>query len=610
MDRLNFMDCLPVCPKPYPLESFSSYLARTAQANGVTMYETWLKTLGLRLFSRYDICLRDLGRMPQLLRISPDQLRAMTFDAVKQKFLCNDKQLFKLLTGALTRHSRYCPLCLAESGYYTLLWGLECITGCARHGCHLHDSCPACGEHIFPLKTPLQVGTCSQCGFDLATTQVAWLTDTEWDLVRVRTADMTYLAQPDDICLQYTVSEKLVRLRQLFGIGQHDIARDLCLRKYRVKHFEYVTQTSTLSRYMDYADYLELSLREVLAYREYDLSLSDHEVMMIRQVCQGRREILINRAHIFETQLLAKVQQAVHSLQVKNQSDGQVAIAKQVGVSPTEMILYPHVKYFLKQVEQERQQRLLKSRVSAIQKTLTQLEARDEPPFATVVSQIVGFDVQKLRYYPEIDVLVEIAVTRAKVYIQASIDGTRSYERRIVLADHIADLIAQAEAQGKYLQKTEIAQMVGARLGTLREDPTIHALLDAHESRRIQDWYTQKHQQLEEAYNDLCNRHGRVTVKALGCLIGFHHGELVRYETLWLHARELVDEYREQREMQLLHQVQTAVLELRTTGQKLTLQAIGQCVGMTPMALKRYPSIFTYFNTLSELPTPLTVPRR
>jgi transcriptional regulator with XRE-family HTH domain len=610
LDCLNFMDYLPVRPSPYPLESFSGYLARTAQANGVTTCETWLKTLHLGSFSRYDMTLCNPGRMPQLLRVSPEQLQTMTFDAVKQKFLCDDKQLFKLLTGEVNSHTRYCPLCVAESRHYLLLWRLKCITGCARHGCLLHDGCPMCGEHIFPLKTPLQVGRCSQCSFDLAAAPVVALTDAEWDWVRVRTADMTYLVQPDHICLRYPVSEKLVRLRQSFGISQQDIARDLCLRRDSVRRFESTTQTSILPRYMDYADYLGLSLREVLAYREYDLRLPDSEVMMIRRVCQSRRKVLIRHAQTFEAQLLADVKQAVHNLQLTNQSDGQVAISKQVGVQPGEMILYPRVKRFLEQIEQERQQRLLESRVSAIQEALAQLEARDEPPFATVVSQMVGFDVQNLRCYPEIDVLIGTAVMRAQQYIQASIDGTRAYERRTILFNHIANRIAQAEAQGTYLQKKEIAQMVRARLGTLRDDPTIYGLLEAHEAHRIQVWYAQKHREMEEAYNNLRQRHKRVTINALGRLIGLRRSELVRYETLWLQAKALVAEYREQRETELLQNVKAAVLEICTTGQKFTLQTIGQSVGMAPMNLKRYPSIYAYFNTLPELPTPLNLPPR
>lgn len=606
-DRLNFMDCLPICLTPKPLEACSSYLARVAQANGVMTCNTWLRTLHINGYSRFDITLPNSDQLPRLLRVSHEQILATTFMTMKQKFRCEDLQFYKLLGGAVKPYMPYCPLCLAESGYYNLLWRLNCITGCAKHCCSLHDSCPQCGEHIVPLKTPLQVGHCSQCGFELSAAPIIKLTDEERDLVQTRTADMTYLVERDDIHLQYTVSEKLVRLRRLFGVSQLEIARDLCWRRDLIRKFEMNNnQTSILPKYINYADYLGLSLREVLAYREYDLRLPQEEINCIRRVCAIKRQDLIKNAQAFETVLLDNVKQAVHQLRTTGQPDSQIMIAKQVSVGPPEMILYPRVKSYLEQVEQERISARVQIWIEQIRAAILKLDSENQPPFATSISQIVGYHVQSLRHHPEIDALLTPAIARAQQYIQITEDGVQRYEQRSVVAERIRTLVLQAEEQGIYLFKKEIADLVGARFETLNNDPMISPLFEAHETWQVQTWYTRKRTAIEQAYCQLRESNKRVTTTAIIRLAGVSHYELAYYDSLQQRVQTLVMEYKMAHEIDLLRKVQTAVADLRSTNEPVSLQRIGQQIGMTPGNLKRYPSIYAYFNTLPELPTPLS----
>lgn len=612
VDRLLFLDHLTVRPPPEPLESFGSYLIRTAQFNGVDRLLRWKNSLRLTSQALRDLPPANFGEMARLLNLTTDQLLTTTFYYVREKFLCDGKQLISLLCGVLGKGLRYCPVCLAETGYYRLPWRLLTIPGCEQHYCRLRETCPHCGQALPLIPAHLKLGICEYCGRDLADAPVVGLTDEEWDTTHVRTADMTYLLQPQSMTYYLPVAEKLARLRQLFGISLDDLARYLRLKKAELRHFEHHSSRSILERYLNYADYLELSLREVLAYREHALDMPQEEIGMIRVIGQARRQVLIAQANAYETELLQRVVAAVTQLRTAGQSDCQVAIGQRIGVSPAQMILYPRVKQYLEQVERERAEMNLQTRLREIRTAIAQLSAQDEPPLAERISQLVGYNVQKLRYYPEIDDLIASAIALAKQYILVwDDDHYRSgYQHRTRVITRIQDLLAEAEQTGSYLLKTEVARRIGVCYWTLRDDPEIGSLLKAHDEKRIQHWYAQTLQAIETAYQQLCAQHQRVSIDALGRLIGMGYSELVRYTILWERVTALVATYEQARETELLTCIQEVVRRLRVEGHRVSLAAIGQQVGIAPMNLKRYPTILDYFNGLPELPTPLAPPKR
>jgi len=612
VDRLLFLDHLTIRPPPEHLESFGSYLLRTAQCNGVDRLFRWKNSLRLTSQALRDLPPSNFGEMARLLNVTTDQLLTTTFYYVREKFLCDGKQLISLLRGVLGKGLRYCPVCLAETGYYRLPWRLLTIPGCEQHHCRLRETCPHCGQALPLIPIHLKLGVCEYCGSDLADAPVVGLTDEEWVTTHVRTVDMTYLLQPQPVIYHLPVAEKLARLRQLFGISLDDLARCLRLEKAELWHFEHHPSRSILERYLNYADYLELSLREVLAYREHAIDMPQEEIGMIRAVGQARRQVLIAQANTYESELLQRVVAAVTQLRADGQSDRQIAISQRIRVDPARMILYPRVKQYLEQVERERAETNLQTRLREIQTAMAQLSAQDEPPLAERISQLVGYNVQKLRYYPEIDELIASAIALAKQYMLVWDDDHHrpGYQHRTRVITRIQDLLAEAEQAGSYMLKTEVARRIGARYGTLRDDPEIGSLLKAHEEKRIQQWYAQTLQAIETAYQQLCTQHQRVSINAIGRLIGLRRSELVRYAALWERVTALVATYEQVHETELLTCVQEVVRRLRIEGHRVTLAAIGQRVGMAPMNLKRYPTILDYFNSLPELPTPLVLPKR
>lgn len=72
----------------------------------------------------------------------------------------DQKCVVKWHTWSLT--PRFCPLCVASSGYHCLLWDLPLVTACPLHACLLAESCHACGL-TFTWKT-LASGWLCACG--------------------------------------------------------------------------------------------------------------------------------------------------------------------------------------------------------------------------------------------------------------------------------------------------------------------------------------------------------------------------------------------------------------------------------------------------------------
>jgi len=614
LDRLQFLSHLAIRPVPEPLESFGSYLIRTAQLNGVESLRRWYTLLKLHSLKRVlrDNPPLDFGAMPCLLNITQDQLLATTFHYVREKFLCDRKQLFTMLSNALASNFRYCPLCVAEKGYYQLVWRLRIIPGCVQHRCQLRELCPHCGQRL-PLSTSLlKIGICTYCWANLADTPAQALTDDEWGTTQVRTADWIYLLQPQSFVYQYPVEEKLTQLRQSLGISFEEVARYLRLQRSVLLLFERHTTSSIMQRYIDYADYLGVSLREVLAYHEHSLDLPEAEIRRIRTVCQTRQQVFIAQADAYEEDLLQRVVQTAAHLRASGQVDSQVAIGQQIGVAPTEMTLFPRVKCYLRQLKRARVSQRLQNRVEGIQAAITELERQGKPPSEQRINKIVGFRVDHFRHDPTIDSLVAPVIERASQYIQVR-DAEQNqplYQPRTLIIARIRQLLTEAECTGHYLLKTEVAHLLGARYGTLRDDPIIHELLEKHEQKRIQLTIAQKLDAIEHVFQQLSQQHKRITINALAHRVGLDRSELVRCKILWERTLTLVATYKQRREVELLSKVQQTVQHLRVEQRPFNLQTIGQLVGMAPMNLKRYPAILAYFNSLPEIPGPLRPPKR
>jgi len=541
--------------------------------------------------------------MARQLDCSSQQLLATTFHYLGEKFLCDRKQAIKLVGDSTANDLRYCPRCVEEKGYYQLTWRFQFIPGCVEHQCYLHDCCPHCAGQLPLMSVRLDMFVCPHCGGHIAHCNEQHLSPYDAHVSEVRVADMQYLIQPHTHTYRLPFAEKLARLRQLLGISLDEMARLRGCSRSVMFGFEHRPQTSILSIYMQYADYLGLSLREILAYREHDLSLSDHEVPQIRSLCDGIRQQRLNQVNAYEDRMLVEVKQAVEALRTEGKSDGQVAIGHRIGIQPSIMITHPRVKQYLEHVERERIERRVQSLSEAIPDAVAQLEAQQLPPSGNRIRELVGFDVVRYRLTNDtIDALLTPILNHASGYVQV-----RNHQTGVVTYQHIdeisirlEEILVQAEQEGQYLKQIQIVRLVGVFPDTLRAHARTRNLLTEHEQRRIHHNLSEKLKAIEVAAEYLKVQKQKITAAAIGRLVGIRPGELMRYPALWERVTTLRQQDREHREADLLSRIQQAEQQLRAENRRVTLAALGRQTNMYPDTFKRYPAIFDYLYSLPE----------
>jgi len=175
MEALYHFDVLPVHPPAEPLESLTSYLIRLAQENGITSVDG---ITAICFPSQDRRIARDFADYPpssfEVVEASGVNRAAssrMTFFHLGMKFGRSPKPqpLSRFLKGSIAPCLRFCPHCLASQRhpYYSPLWRFLDIRCCAIHGCRLLDRCARCGSTIPLLATPLKIGICPVCKWDL-----------------------------------------------------------------------------------------------------------------------------------------------------------------------------------------------------------------------------------------------------------------------------------------------------------------------------------------------------------------------------------------------------------------------------------------------------------
>jgi hypothetical protein len=172
----------PGRPKLLPDESFSSWFARSAEANGLRPVE-----LHHVVQPGGDRSPRDLDRHADLHLVQRAaeatgqqaiELEWSTFRRWAGTVFENDDGLTKLSWlppagrqgGTRCFGQQFCPLCLREDRvpYLRLTWRLAFVTVCPVHRILLMDRCPSCNEPVHVLRMGgMRNMACASCGADL-----------------------------------------------------------------------------------------------------------------------------------------------------------------------------------------------------------------------------------------------------------------------------------------------------------------------------------------------------------------------------------------------------------------------------------------------------------
>lgn len=611
-NALKYLDLLPVRPQPIQYESYSSYMSRVGKANGLLTWQQLQLTLGINqpLNRQFDIWRTDFGQMPQLLGCSEATLRAMTPHFLRTKFdrtyVFRDKFFFKSVSDSL----RYCPICVKENGYRLLEWQFVHVRGCCEHGCQLQTGCPHCQQDLPAFLQEMTQFLCPTCGKDITDCDVQPLSQQDWLVSDWRRHDLRALFTPQDLQHNLKPNLQFVSARQRLGLSLTDVARQLCVKNETMRRLE-ETGIGSLEIYMSYADVLGRSVYDILYSTpvNHDEQCSDQPVHAAISI---RRAELKALEDVYEAELLHKVQQAIQKREDKGESWGQNLVGLDIGVRVDILINYPRVKAYLDEAaivrnNSKRQKR--EDMARAIHDQLVEIikKAQQENVVITIesMSEQIGVDVQKLRQYLWIDELLASLPTAVSRHGVITINvGDQSILRTSEwVYDAIKAIIEAAEATDTYLTKGEIVRQVGvSRYGTLNSYPEISKILQQHVVKGQEKVLNDRIARVREIEQEMLKSGKRVTSISLATAIGMTWTEVQRYPQLYAVVEDAGQRYKQQREQELLAATQGAIAELRATGTEISLNRIGDKVGLAPANLKRYPLILAYLNSVPELP--------
>ncbi len=402
---------LPLRPQPQPLESFTSYITRLAEANGLqSLNELGALAGGMHLSSLKspDYPVPVSPGLAQIVGVPTARWLDMTFFHLVQRFgrSRHPIALHKFLEGSISPILRYCPFCLVEHtpAHYSLLWRFLVLPGCSEHAVHFLDQCCHCGSSLPLLRRIPRLTTCPACQGDLRSGVPSPLESSVLELTNKYTNDLNMLLAPGTRPLEKEqaklVGKRFQLLRLQRGLLIPEVASLMGRETSIVLHIDAVrtfrhsgVKQVRLDDYMRYADILGYSLCEIFD----ETSLQD----------------LIVPAS--EEQLLEQAEQAIRQLKARGKPILPGNIADLMAMSKSRLKRYPRIKKLLNKWEQERKRErfLLGSKredplIKQIEPILQQLEACGEPIVLERVCHLVGLTYRwTVRKYPRIKALFQ-----------------------------------------------------------------------------------------------------------------------------------------------------------------------------------------------------------
>lgn len=213
MINTSALPLLPYHPKFERRESISSYVIRLANENGYFNLNTFLQIvfstkqdLQAALFGRIrnDFAPRgDFRNLPALSGCTENELLATTFEYLFQYFPMEEKTSYAIRSlgkHCLKRTFSYCPACVREYGYYSLLWRFRNHPGCSEHALSLVGHCYKCKATLpLPLsRRNARIGRCPLCNADLTLAPAANLSSESLILAQDFEHNIEYLISPHE----------------------------------------------------------------------------------------------------------------------------------------------------------------------------------------------------------------------------------------------------------------------------------------------------------------------------------------------------------------------------------------------------------------------------
>ncbi|TAG77262.1 MAG: hypothetical protein EAZ24_01460 [Burkholderiales bacterium] len=196
---------LPIHPRILPDELLTSWLTRTATANGMKIQ----RLLDVAIGSGVPTLQRDydrfapkahLARFAEITGEPVDRIEASTLRVFERTFVeevrTNGNTRWILAYGVYHRKRRrhglqYCPVCLQLDPvpYFRTVWRCAFYVECSEHQVQMLDACPRCDAPVVPFRVELgkrrstlrtTMTCCHACDFDLRQAQCIRIEFATW----------------------------------------------------------------------------------------------------------------------------------------------------------------------------------------------------------------------------------------------------------------------------------------------------------------------------------------------------------------------------------------------------------------------------------------------
>lgn len=524
-----FFETLPVHPQPKRLESFTSYLTRLAEANGIQLVSQLLKLCfpqgrpGFTL-NTGDYPPRSFGVLPAMAVCRPSDLQSTTFYYLAQKFSrrTEAQPLSQFMSGTLSPGLRYCPDCLTERGYYSLVWRFFDLGGCPEHGCYLLDHCQHCGQKIPLLTQPFKFGFCPVCGNDLRLGQVELLTPSARQTAQACYEDLVFLlsplpTEPPHRPMVEFIGEQFSRWRHVRRLKMVDAAdyieQDVSMIYFIEKGSE--ARNAKLQWYLRYADFLKVRFQT-----------------MFEEPLPAQPE------QTDEDKLVKKVQQAITSLEQAGELVTQQAICQMIDITPARLNRYPQ----LKEMWVASRTRWYQQRETKLVEQVHQIAARilaetGQPGTQKEICRQLGWSVTGLNKYP-----------RAKAAMKQQVTEQMRNQYQQMLFEQVQAALTVLEDTNQNVSKHAISQMIGVPTKTMDRYPKVRKLVveqvfdrrPEHQLKRFQRKEQALVAQAQRAIETLTATGQPVTQKEIYKLMDRCESALERYPRVQLLLKEAI----------------------------------------------------------------------
>lgn len=584
-----YFDILPIHPRPKYLETFTSYIMRLAEYNGIKKFSALSTILSGGQNRRIVEKMRDhsFSQWDTISRVTgcPENvLSTLTFDCLVKKFgrpIASDSS-YRFLQSSIALNLRYCPYCLSDECFYRLPWRFLDLGGCHVHSCRLLDVCGFC-HRTMPLTSPLfRIGVCPYCKIDLRTCRSQALTEEELQRQELLYRDLVFLLLPSPLdelkeFFSRVVGAKLELLRQENNLSLASMQKALNVDIATIISMEHeCTKKTSLRNYLLYLHHFGLNFYAISkqGFKDYEfINQTDEEIFQS-----------------FEC--------AVDSFNSTDKKVSYEAVSRYIHIPISYLLKNIKIKNFMKKyIHRDKMQikhnikedKLLEIMMDVI----SQIELSENQITQAVVCRAANISHTILKYYPRVKAYLEEKVT---TITQQRIASKQQFEQEYL--SQVQLIIKRKKAYKQAISIYTIGKAMKVSTQVLREYPLIVSLIE--QARRDADLSSQREQDLmtkmAHAIEVLKKTEQRLTLNNLANLVGISPTTLYYYPLVLDIAKKAIDDniLLNSQNTLLLDQIKAAIECLYQEKKRITLYAIARVLQVSPSSLSHRSEIVNF----------------